>query len=165
MSLGDVATSGWFAVDDGPTGGVGEHVLVVGGGKAAVSFARLAVARGRTVTVVEPSGVPVPELGPPGRFRLVHDAQAEGVDVRAGWRLTAVADGRASLAGPDGFGGTTTADVGADLVVVAASGADPAAAAVTADGPWETVVVGDAADAGRIEGALAAARALAERLS
>ncbi len=165
VSLGDVAASGWFADDDGASGVVAARLLVVGGGKAALSFARLAVARGRTVTVVEPSGVPAPELGPPGRFRLVHDAVADGVDVRAGWRVTALADGRATIEGPDGFGGTTTDQVAADGVVVVASGPDPSAAAAVSDGPWEVVVLGDAAAAGRLEGALASARALAQRLS
>lgn len=68
-----------------PAGGLdalGERVLVVGSGKVALSLASAARARGRTVVLTAPDAVLAPELGLPGRFRLVHDLIESGVDVR-----------------------------------------------------------------------------------
>ena len=57
---------------------------MLGGGKAALSFAGLCARRGRSVTVVEPGAVLAPELGPPGRFRLVHETEQLGVRLLTG---------------------------------------------------------------------------------
>ena len=56
----------------------GSAVLIEGGGKDALSLADVLVRRGAAVTVVEPSGVFGPQLGLPGRFRLVHDLEERG---------------------------------------------------------------------------------------
>ncbi len=160
-NLGEVAATGWFAADDGPGGLIGRRVLLTDGGKAAMSFAALAAERGRSVTVVDRSGVLAPELGPPGRFRLVHDVGSLGVDLRAGWSLDALRPGGARLRGPDGFGGVTTAELDVDVVVSARCdrAVDPGA---PFSGRGAAVhVLGDARDAGRLEGALGGARALA----
>ncbi|MGZ4727599.1 MAG: oxidoreductase [Acidimicrobiales bacterium] len=58
---------------------VSHDVVVLGGGKIAMSFAGLCARRGRSVTVLEPGAVLAPEIGPPGRFRLVHDTEQLGV--------------------------------------------------------------------------------------
>jgi pyruvate/2-oxoglutarate dehydrogenase complex dihydrolipoamide dehydrogenase (E3) component len=60
---------------------VGEHVALLGGDKPGLSLAMFLRGRGREVTVVEPSGVFVQALGLPGRFRLVADAEAAGVEL------------------------------------------------------------------------------------
>jgi 2,4-dienoyl-CoA reductase-like NADH-dependent reductase (Old Yellow Enzyme family) len=70
----------WFASDDGA---VGERVTILGGGKIGLSLAALCARRGRTVTVIEPSGVFGAELGLPGRFRMVHDLEQQGVRLAA----------------------------------------------------------------------------------
>jgi len=56
-------------------------VVLVGGDKPGLSLAGLLTARGHSVSVVEPSGVFGQALGLPGRFRLVHDLQAAGVEL------------------------------------------------------------------------------------
>jgi 2,4-dienoyl-CoA reductase (NADPH2) len=63
---------------------LGQRVVVRGGGKAAVTLAWRAATDGHDVTLVSESPVLAPELGLPGRFRLVHDAQVAGADLRPG---------------------------------------------------------------------------------
>jgi 2,4-dienoyl-CoA reductase-like NADH-dependent reductase (Old Yellow Enzyme family) len=69
---------------DGGPDPLGPRVAVLGGGKAAVSMAGHVRAAGHEVTLVSPSPVLAPELGLPGRFRLVHDTEAAGVELRVG---------------------------------------------------------------------------------
>jgi 2,4-dienoyl-CoA reductase (NADPH2) len=66
----------WLSADDDR---VGRRVTILGGGKVGLSLAGLCARRGRAVTVVEPSGVFGVELGLPGRFRLVHELEQQGV--------------------------------------------------------------------------------------
>jgi 2,4-dienoyl-CoA reductase-like NADH-dependent reductase (Old Yellow Enzyme family) len=66
-------------LDGTDEGLVGQHVLIRGGGKAAVSIAKHAAIRGHDVALVAPGPVLASELGLPGRFRLVHDTDAAGV--------------------------------------------------------------------------------------
>jgi len=73
---------GWLAGD--AEGVVGQRVAIVGSGKAAVTLAGHAALRGHDVTLVSESTVLAPELGLPGRFRLVHDTEAAGVELRIG---------------------------------------------------------------------------------
>jgi 2,4-dienoyl-CoA reductase (NADPH2) len=69
---------------DGGTDPLGRRVALVGSGKAAVTLAAHARAAGHDVVLASPSAVLAPELGLPGRFRLVHDTEAAGVEVRLG---------------------------------------------------------------------------------
>ena len=69
---------------DGGPDPLGRQVTVVGGGKAAVSLAGHARSAGHDVTLVSAQPVLAPELGLPGRFRLVHDTEAAGVALRVG---------------------------------------------------------------------------------
>lgn len=160
-TLGEVVASGWFAVDDGPAGLIGPRVVVVGGGKAALSFAALAAQRDRQVAVVEPSGVFAPELGPPGRFRLVHDVASLGVELRPGWSLDTLGGDGVRLVGADGSGGVAVAELEADVVVSARCDAVADAGAPFTDLGAEVFVLGDAGDDRRLEGALGGARSLA----
>jgi len=57
----------------------GRRLVVLGGGKVGLSTAMFAASRGAEVTVLEPSSVFAPELGLPGRFRMVHEAGVAGV--------------------------------------------------------------------------------------
>lgn len=80
--LGLEELGGWLlGSEDDP---LGAAVVVRGGGKAAVTVAGVAARAGHAVTLVSPSPVLAPELGLPGRFRLVHDTAAAGVDLRPG---------------------------------------------------------------------------------
>jgi 2,4-dienoyl-CoA reductase-like NADH-dependent reductase (Old Yellow Enzyme family) len=63
---------------------LGDRVTVLGGGKAAVSLAGYAQRRGHAVTLASAEPVLAPELGLPGRFRLVHDTEAAGVQLSVG---------------------------------------------------------------------------------
>ena len=60
----------------------GPTLAIRGGGKASVTVAGVAARAGHRVTLVSPSPVLAPELGLPGRFRLVADTAAAGVDLR-----------------------------------------------------------------------------------
>ncbi|HEX2576367.1 MAG TPA: FAD-dependent oxidoreductase [Aquihabitans sp.] len=77
------------------------RVVVVGSGKVAVSLAAAARRRGCDVAVASPTAVLAPELGLPGRFRLVHDLGESGVAihldttvVHVGARRVELHDGR-----------------------------------------------------------------------
>ena len=105
--------------------------------------------------MLEPGAVLAPELGPPGRFRLVHDTGELGVRLVTGATGTdleaLIADDEPSLTivgtlcGPD----RTLADA---LTEVLAPLGRP------------VHVIGDAAGPGRLEGALADARRVAGRI-
>jgi len=77
-----------WAVDALPTGD--GPLTVVGDGKAALSLARWAAVAGRPTTLLAPGPVLAPELGLPGRFRLVADARTDGVDTVLGADVGAV---------------------------------------------------------------------------
>ncbi|MFZ6004697.1 MAG: NAD(P)-binding protein [Actinomycetota bacterium] len=77
---------GELSVDDlrGWLGGsdeLAQPLAIKGSGKAAVSLALAAARRGISVAIAPDSPVLAPELGLPGRFRLVADALAAGVTV------------------------------------------------------------------------------------
>ena len=131
---------------------VGHDVVILGGGKIGLSLAGLCARRGRSVTVLEPGEVLAPELGPPGRFRLVHDTEQLGVRLITGAAASERpdAEGRhqtviSTMCGPD----RSLADELADLLA-------PLGRPVH--------VIGDAAGTGRLEAALADARRLAQSI-
>lgn len=155
VRLPDLA--GWAAAD-GPA--VGARVVVAGGGKPGLSFAGLCAARGRSVTVVAPDGVFGATLGLPGRFRLVADLEAAGVQFVVG-PLEAVLPGAVRVAADDG-----ARVVPADTVVIAepARAEAPLAAALAAVGR-QAHCVGDCRSLAGIEGATADALSLAATLA
>jgi hypothetical protein len=108
-------------------------LTLVGDSKAAVSLALWAAQHGRPTTLLAPGRVLAPELGLPGRFRLVADARASGVET------VLEAD----------------IDVDAEGAVDARRGA-PVAPPVFGDGV-EVHVLGDAAGTGGLAAALRAA--------
>jgi 2,4-dienoyl-CoA reductase (NADPH2) len=137
---------GWLRHDDGS---VGDRVVILGGGKPSLSVGNVCAARGRSVTLVEQTGVFGAELGLPGRWRLVSDIERAGVRLLGDATVEAIEPGRVRV--------TTSAgdeQLDADTVVVA-GGAVPdtrladelALAGVTAH------VVGDCGGVRRIEGA------------
>ena len=84
------AGAAWPGLDDlrpwldGGADPLGQRVAIVGGGKAAMSLAGHVRAAGHDVTLVSSQTVLAPELGLPGRFRLVRDTEAAGVELRVG---------------------------------------------------------------------------------
>ena len=60
------------------------RVAILGGGKPGLTLALALRARGAAVTVVEPTAVFGTELGLPGRWRMVADAEAAGDHAASG---------------------------------------------------------------------------------
>jgi 2,4-dienoyl-CoA reductase (NADPH2) len=127
----------WLFGGDDP---FGRSVVIRGGGKASVTVAGVLARAGHEVTLVSESRVLAPELGLPGRFRLVHDTAAAGVDLRPG----------------------TEELPGADSVLSIAPG--PVTPAPDLPSSIEVHVIGDASGTSGIAAALRAAADLAAKL-
>jgi 2,4-dienoyl-CoA reductase-like NADH-dependent reductase (Old Yellow Enzyme family) len=139
----------WLVADDAA---VGATVAVLGGGKAGLSLAGLCARRGRTVTVLEPTAVFAPELGLPGRFRLVDDIERLGVTLLADTTATEVTD--AGVVHARGF-------VPAETVISAtAMFSDSSLLEALLDRGVRAQAVGDCAGVRGIEGAMADALSL-----
>ena len=129
---------------------LGPRVVVVGSGKVAASLASAARELGRTVTLVAPDAVVAPELGLPGRFRLVHELREAGVAVHLSASVTACSEGGVTLS--DG-----TAIV-ADSVVWAVDRVPRTALAnELSTGGIPVEIIGDASGTFGLENGLAAA--------
>ncbi len=106
---------------------IGPTVAILGGGKAGLSLAAVCTDRGCSVTVLEPTNVFGSELGLPGRFRLVADAEAAGVRLLARATVTGIVPGslRAAVSSVTAEAGVTEMigaieEIKADTVIVAA---------------------------------------------
>jgi len=130
--------------------------VVLGGGKAGLSLAMLAARRGRTVVVVEPTGVLAPELGPPGRFRVVYEVEQLGVTLVTG----AVIDEITATGVRWHCGDREMTSAAGTVVTTARIGELTLAESLVAAGR-RVHVVGDAVGSGGLEGALADARVVA----
>jgi 2,4-dienoyl-CoA reductase-like NADH-dependent reductase (Old Yellow Enzyme family)/thioredoxin reductase len=145
---------GWLRTD-GPE--VGERVVILGGGKPAMSIGDLCLKRGRSVTIIEPTNVFCSELGLPGRWRLVADIEKNGATLLDQAVVESIGGSSVSVKVGD-----RVAEIPADTVIVT-SGAEPdtgVAAELTAAGIANRVI-GDASSVRRIEGANLDAAALA----
>jgi NADPH-dependent 2,4-dienoyl-CoA reductase/sulfur reductase-like enzyme len=147
----------WLRADDDS---VGRDVVLLGGGKPAMSIGSLAIDRGRSVTIVEPTNVFCTELGLPGRWRLVADIE------RAGARL--VPDATVEAIEPSTVRvrvGDSLEQIPADTVIVTGGATPDRTLAGELDAAGITAhVIGDAAGIGRIEGANLGANELAVAL-
>ncbi len=134
--------------------------VVLGGGKAAVSIAGAARAQGREVTLVADGPVLAPELGLPGRFRLVHDLGESGVDTVTGVAVGSVAGGAVVLADGRELAAATVIDADPARRVAGSSLAD-------AVGNTRPIVhlLGDATGAWGLEAGFQAAAELARSLT
>ena len=145
-----VVTAGDVLLDPGKAG---DAVVVIGGGLVGCEVALWLARQGRTVTVVEVldelmSAVEVPH---PNRLMLNDLLAAEGVAVRTGTSVTAIADAGARVAGPGGGEDLLAADT-----VVVATGYEPVRdghEAWSAAAP-EVLVIGDAAEPRNIMAAI-----------
>jgi 2,4-dienoyl-CoA reductase (NADPH2) len=147
--LGDWLEDGWSPDGDDV---VGHDVVVLGGGKIGMSFAALCARRGRSVTLLEPGDVLAPELGPPGRFRLVHDTEQLGVRLVIHAAATDLADATSGRSGP--------VTVVSTVLRAERSLADELTELLAPLGR-PVHIIGDAAGTGRLEAALADARRVA----
>jgi 2,4-dienoyl-CoA reductase (NADPH2) len=149
---------GWLDADDDR---IGPEVLLVGGGKPALSLADLCLRRGRAVTVVEPTPIFGPELGLPGRFRLVRDLEDAGAALLGSTTVLGIEEDAVLLRSADGVEQRRPVDS-----VIVASGARPADALLGELAAAGVVVhaAGDCAGVRRIEGATADAASLARTL-
>jgi 2,4-dienoyl-CoA reductase (NADPH2) len=133
--------------DDGDA--VGANVVILGGGKPAMSIGMRALERGRAVAIVEPTHVFCTELGLPGRWRLVADIEKAGALLVANATVEAIdpASVRVRV-------GDAREDIPADTVIVT-SGATPRTSLVDelAATGMSAHVIGDCAGIRRIEGA------------
>jgi 2,4-dienoyl-CoA reductase (NADPH2) len=165
-SLGHVYTvpelEHWLALAAGWADRVGPRVVVLGGGKAGLTMADLFRRRGHeTVTVVEPTHVFGVELGLPGRWRLVADAERNGIELVGRAALVAI-EPDAVVVEIDGV----TRRIPADAVVVASHVTpEPALADELRAAGLHPHVAGDCHTVARIEGANLDAAAIALGLS
>ncbi len=129
---------------------LGARVVVVGAGKVAASLAQAAGALGRNVTLVAPDAVVAPELGLPGRFRLVHDIEEAGIALVVSSTVIAGSEGAVTLS--DG------SELPADTVVWAVDRTPRSALADELRATGVRVeVLGDASGTYGLENGLAAA--------
>jgi pyruvate/2-oxoglutarate dehydrogenase complex dihydrolipoamide dehydrogenase (E3) component len=133
-----------------------QHVVVLGGDRVGVALAHTARGRGLDVVVLEPSEVLCLQAGLPGRWRLLHDLQAAGVELVRAARDIEVRTGHVHWSDPDGTARKALADA-----VFAAGPVEPdrAPADALADAGVRVEAIGDchATDSALIEGALLAA--------
>ena len=138
----------------------GEHVVVIGGGRAGCGLADLASQQGRHVTVIEAGTVFAPQVGMVARWRLVHELQTRGVELIGGATVDRIEPGSVTCTI-----GHEVRTVPADIVLVA-SRIDPRPSIVEELAASGVAVhaVGDCTGAGFIEGAMLDASKLAVAL-
>jgi 2,4-dienoyl-CoA reductase (NADPH2) len=146
--------AGWLIDDDGS---VGPDVVVLGGDKAGLSLAQLLAGRGRRVTVLEASGVLGAVLGPPGRFRVVHETEQCGVALETGATVAEITDSSVRWTRPDG----SQVETAAATVITTHLDAESGLADEVGALGLPVHVIGDARQPAGIEGALTDAYALA----
>jgi 2,4-dienoyl-CoA reductase (NADPH2) len=128
---------------------VGERVVLLGGGKPAMSIGAKCIERGRSVSIVEATHVFCGELGLPGRWRLVADIEAAGARLVPNATVESIKPGAVRVKVGD-----VVEDIPADTVIVT-TGATPehGLADDLADAGIVCHVIGDSAGVRRIEGA------------
>jgi 2,4-dienoyl-CoA reductase (NADPH2) len=137
---------GWLR-DDGDA--VGSRVVLLGGGKPAMSIGARCIERGRSIAIVEPTHVFCGELGLPGRWRLVADIEKAGARLVPNAAVDRIEPGLVRVRVGD-----DVEDIPADTVIVTA-GATPLSTLVDelAEAGIACHVIGDSAGVRRIEGA------------
>ncbi len=158
----DLASLRSWIIDGAPL--EGDHVVVIGGGRAGCGIAHLARTQGHAVTVLEESQVFAPQFGMPGRWRHVHELLESGVALKRGAEVVQI--GEHTVHYRDGAGEHI---LSADVVigvsnVVPNPGIGAAPAANISFGSVELHRVGDCTGPRFLEGALLDATQLAIKL-
>jgi NADPH-dependent 2,4-dienoyl-CoA reductase/sulfur reductase-like enzyme len=151
---GAFAIDKWLESDDAS---IGRDLVVLGGDKTGLSIAQVCARHGHHVTVLEAGTVFGARLGPPGRFRMVHDTEQLGVRLEPGATTLEIAKDEVAWQGADGTEHRTPAHT----VFLASIEPRPWAADDFASAGRPVHVIGDARTDGGIEGAMADALALA----
>jgi 2,4-dienoyl-CoA reductase-like NADH-dependent reductase (Old Yellow Enzyme family)/thioredoxin reductase len=144
----------WLESDDGS---IGRDLVVLGGDKTGLSIAQVCARRGHTVTVLEPGTVFGARLGPPGRFRVVHDTEQLGVRLEPGATAMEIASDEVVWRAADGGEHRTPAHT----VFLASIEPRPLDAEAFGAPGRPVHVIGDARTDGGVEGAMVDALALA----
>jgi 2,4-dienoyl-CoA reductase (NADPH2) len=139
----------------------GEHVVVLGGGRAGLGLADAASQQGHRVTVVEAGPTFAPQIGMVGRWRLVHELTERGVTLLRDTVVDSI--GASTVSVRSGAGAPQ--ELAADVVLVA-SRVDARNTAVDElrSSGLEVHAVGDCVAPGFIEGAMLDAATLAVTL-
>jgi thioredoxin reductase len=128
---------------------VGARVVLLGGGKPAMSIGMRALERGRSVAIVEPTHVFCAELGLPGRWRLVADIEKAGARLVPNATVESIASDAVRVRIGD-----TIEEIPADTVIVTSGAtAQSRLADELASAGIPAHVIGDSAGVRRIEGA------------
>ncbi len=144
-----------WLVDDIPLAAA--RVVVIGGGRAGLGLADLASRQGHEVAVVEASAVFAPQIGLPGRWRLVHELRARGVRLLAQSMVRSIEPGHVLAVSDD-----AEVVLEADVVLIASIiDAQAAAVAMLETAGVPVHAVGDCTGPGFIEGAMLDAATLA----
>jgi NADPH-dependent 2,4-dienoyl-CoA reductase/sulfur reductase-like enzyme len=129
----------------------GRRIVVLGGGRAGLGLADVASQQGHAVTVVEESMVFAPQIGLPGRWRLIHELRERGVSLTAQAVVQSVAGNEVRYLDRDG----ATQSIAADAVLVASSiQGRPSSIDALRSSAANVHAVGDCTGAGYIEGAM-----------
>ena len=138
-----------------------KRIVLIGGGLVGLELAEYLVARGRQITVLEPSANLGAELSIVRRARVVHELREHGVEMVTGTEVAEITQGsvRYRVAGEE-------REVATDQVIIS-MGAKPnpsLAEKLEAEG-LEVAAIGDCQEVAYIEGAILSARKLALSLS
>jgi 2,4-dienoyl-CoA reductase-like NADH-dependent reductase (Old Yellow Enzyme family)/thioredoxin reductase len=139
----------WLA---GEIGRADEAVVVLGGDKPGIALAGLARRRGAaSVTVLEASEVFATSNGVVGRWRYVHEAQAAGVALEGGTRVSAITADAVRWRDRDGRERETPAR---RVIVTTGAAVDEGLVRELAELGLAARAIGDCRALGRVEGAM-----------
>ena len=139
---------------------VGKHITIVGGGLVGVELAEFLVARGRKVTVIEPSRDLAPELSIVRRAKVLHELREDGCTL-----ITKAEDIRCDHDGVRYKIDDSAIFSKADTIILALGAmGDMRIAEQIENAGYAVAVVGDCAHVGYIDGAVHSARETVNRL-
>ena len=134
---------------------VGQNIVVLGGDLVGCEIAEFLAERGRHVTVLEAGATPARQMAHPRRFRVLHELEELGVDVRRHAIATAITASAVHHSQAAADGTQSKHSIRADTVIIA-SGLLPSpdlATALEGLAP-EVHVLGDATGVEYLEGAI-----------
>jgi 2,4-dienoyl-CoA reductase-like NADH-dependent reductase (Old Yellow Enzyme family)/NADPH-dependent 2,4-dienoyl-CoA reductase/sulfur reductase-like enzyme len=151
------ALSAWLLDDSSRAA---QKLVVLGGNKAGLALAGVARTRGASaVTVLEAGGVFAASVGLVGRWRYVHEAREQGIELIPNVALIRIDDKRVTWRGADGREQSTLAD---RVLVTSGATPDPSLAEQLRARGVNATALGDCREVRLIEGAfLDATRAAA----